>query len=60
MLPALVEDGLISEFVFVHIPETTNDLQGSEQVRRRIPTALMLFTAVQCVAVNEEAYSETF
>ncbi|KAJ8282584.1 hypothetical protein COCON_G00051030 [Conger conger] len=35
-LPALVEDGLISEFVFVHIPETTNDLQGSEQITQAV------------------------
>ncbi|KAL4635621.1 germinal-center associated nuclear protein [Arapaima gigas] len=31
-LKMLVEDGLISEYVVVHIPETTNDLQGSKQV----------------------------
>ncbi|KAJ8247072.1 hypothetical protein GJAV_G00258440 [Gymnothorax javanicus] len=36
MLPELVEDGVISEFVFVHIPETTSDLQGSEQVSQAV------------------------
>ncbi|KAI1884892.1 hypothetical protein AGOR_G00214560 [Albula goreensis] len=36
MLPALVEDGLISEYVFIHIPETINDLQGSEQVSQAV------------------------
>uniref|UniRef100_A0A8C7PY41 Germinal-center associated nuclear protein n=1 Tax=Oncorhynchus mykiss TaxID=8022 RepID=A0A8C7PY41_ONCMY len=36
MLQTLVEDGLISEHVFVHIPETTSDLQGSEQVSQAV------------------------
>ncbi|CAB1346720.1 unnamed protein product [Coregonus sp. 'balchen'] len=36
MLQTLVEDGLISEHVFVHIPETTSDLQGSEQVSEAV------------------------
>lgn len=31
-LKALVDDGLISEYIFVHIPETTTDMQGTEQV----------------------------
>ncbi|XP_030643492.1 germinal-center associated nuclear protein [Chanos chanos] len=31
-LKMLVEDGLISEYTFIRIPETTNDMQGSEQV----------------------------
>lgn len=32
MLNMLVKDGLISEYIFVHIPATLTDLQGSEQV----------------------------
>lgn len=32
-LHTLVTDGLISEYTFFFIPETTNDLQGSKQVR---------------------------
>lgn len=32
MLPKLVEDGLISEYIFLFIPETTSDLQGSKQL----------------------------
>jgi len=32
MLNMLVKDGLISEYIFVHIPATLSDLQGSEQV----------------------------
>ncbi|KAL0964023.1 hypothetical protein UPYG_G00317270 [Umbra pygmaea] len=36
MLQMLVEDGLISEHVMVHIPETTTDLQGSEQVSEAV------------------------
>uniref|UniRef100_A0A673HID2 Germinal-center associated nuclear protein n=1 Tax=Sinocyclocheilus rhinocerous TaxID=307959 RepID=A0A673HID2_9TELE len=32
MLNMLVNDGLISEYIFVHIPATLTDLQGSEQV----------------------------
>lgn len=32
-LHTLVKDGLISEYTFFFIPETTNDLQGSKQVR---------------------------
>ncbi|XP_041925259.1 germinal-center associated nuclear protein [Alosa sapidissima] len=32
MLKALVDDGLISEYIFIRIPETTNDMQGTEQV----------------------------
>uniref|UniRef100_A0A673YSM1 Germinal-center associated nuclear protein n=1 Tax=Salmo trutta TaxID=8032 RepID=A0A673YSM1_SALTR len=36
MLQTLVEDGLISEHVFVHIPETTSDLHGSEQVSQAV------------------------
>ncbi|KAJ8012892.1 hypothetical protein DPEC_G00047600 [Dallia pectoralis] len=36
MLQALVEDGLISEHTFILIPETTNDLQGSEQVNEAV------------------------
>ncbi|TRZ03754.1 hypothetical protein DNTS_009746 [Danionella cerebrum] len=31
-LNMLLRDGLISEYVFVHIPETLTDLQGSEQM----------------------------
>ncbi|XP_057684683.1 germinal-center associated nuclear protein [Corythoichthys intestinalis] len=31
-LPMLVKDGLISEYTFLFIPETTNDLQGSKQL----------------------------
>lgn len=32
LLDMLVKDGLISEYIFVHIPATLNDLQGSEQM----------------------------
>lgn len=32
MLHTLVREGLISEYKFVFIPETTSDLQGSNQV----------------------------
>ncbi|KAM4608580.1 germinal-center associated nuclear protein [Polymixia lowei] len=32
MLQTLVEERLISEYMFFHIPETTSDLQGSEQL----------------------------
>uniref|UniRef100_A0A8C1G108 Germinal-center associated nuclear protein n=1 Tax=Cyprinus carpio TaxID=7962 RepID=A0A8C1G108_CYPCA len=32
MLNTLVKDGLISEYIFVHIPATLTDLQGSEQM----------------------------
>lgn len=32
MLNTLVEEGLISEYMFLFIPETTSDLQGSKQV----------------------------
>lgn len=32
MLAKLVEDGLISEYIFFFIPETTSDLQGSKQL----------------------------
>ncbi|XP_036400726.1 germinal-center associated nuclear protein [Megalops cyprinoides] len=35
-LQTLVEDGVISEYMFVHIPETTNDLQVSEQVTQAV------------------------
>ncbi|XP_052462494.1 germinal-center associated nuclear protein isoform X1 [Carassius gibelio] len=36
MLNMFVRDGLISEYIFVHIPETLNDLQGSEQMSQII------------------------
>lgn len=32
MLDILVKEGLISEYTFLFIPETTSDLQGSKQV----------------------------
>lgn len=32
LLDTLVRDGLISEYIFAHIPATLNDLQGSEQM----------------------------
>ena len=32
MLQTLVEEGLISEHVFYHIPESTSDMQASHQV----------------------------
>ncbi|XP_061679793.1 germinal-center associated nuclear protein [Syngnathoides biaculeatus] len=32
MLPVLVKDGLISEYMLLFIPETTNDMQGSKQL----------------------------
>ncbi|XP_043105018.1 germinal-center associated nuclear protein [Puntigrus tetrazona] len=32
MLNILVKEGLISEYIFVHIPATLTDLQGSEQM----------------------------
>ncbi|KAF4108846.1 hypothetical protein G5714_009919 [Onychostoma macrolepis] len=32
MLNMLVKDGLISEYIFVHVPATLTDLQGSEQM----------------------------
>ncbi|XP_030614652.1 germinal-center associated nuclear protein [Archocentrus centrarchus] len=34
MLHTLVKDGLISEYTFFFIPETTNDLQGSKQLNQ--------------------------
>uniref|UniRef100_A0A8C9WGI3 Germinal-center associated nuclear protein n=1 Tax=Scleropages formosus TaxID=113540 RepID=A0A8C9WGI3_SCLFO len=61
MLKSLVEDGLISEYVFVHIPETTNDLQGSKQVsqvvkwlasRSPAPVQLSSQTLVQFVEMG--------
>ena len=41
MLLSLVEDGLISKYVFIHIPETTSDLQGSKQVQLRADASLL-------------------
>ena len=32
MLQTLVEEGLISEHMFYHIPESTSDIQASHQV----------------------------
>lgn len=32
MLNELVKDGIISEYIFIHIPAALTDLQGSEQV----------------------------
>lgn len=32
MLNALVKDGIISEYIFIHIPAALTDLQGSEQM----------------------------
>ncbi|XP_056145681.1 germinal-center associated nuclear protein [Lampris incognitus] len=34
MLQELVGDSLISEYIFFHIPETTSDLQGSQQLNQ--------------------------
>ncbi|KAM4558443.1 germinal-center associated nuclear protein [Odontesthes bonariensis] len=34
MLHTLMKEGLISEYTFFFIPETTSDLQGSEQLRQ--------------------------
>ncbi|MBN3314505.1 GANP protein, partial [Atractosteus spatula] len=36
MLQALVEENLISEYIFVHVPHSTNDLQGSEQIHQAV------------------------
>ncbi|XP_041663549.1 germinal-center associated nuclear protein isoform X2 [Cheilinus undulatus] len=36
MLPTLVNEGLISEFTFIFIPETTSDLQGSKQLNHAL------------------------
>ncbi|XP_062390501.1 germinal-center associated nuclear protein [Sardina pilchardus] len=36
MLKALVDDGVISEYIFIRIPETTNDMQGTEQVSQAV------------------------
>ncbi|KAL2081524.1 hypothetical protein ACEWY4_023377 [Coilia grayii] len=36
MLKTLVDDGFISDYMFVRIPETTNDMQGTEQVRQAV------------------------
>lgn len=33
MLPLLVKDGLIAEYTLLFIPETTNDMQGTKQVK---------------------------
>ncbi|KAM3862155.1 germinal-center associated nuclear protein [Diretmus argenteus] len=58
MLRTLVEQGLISEYIFFDIPETTSDLQGSEQLNQathwllaRTPPHLLLScqTLVQLV-----------
>lgn len=46
MLPTLVEEGLISEHTFYHIPDTTSDLQASQQV---LPTHSLL--------INEHKFS---
>ncbi|XP_024661247.2 germinal-center associated nuclear protein [Maylandia zebra] len=35
-LHTLVTDGLISEYTFFFIPETTNDLQGSKQINQAV------------------------
>lgn len=32
MLQTLVKEGLVSEYTFFFIPETTSDLQGSKKV----------------------------
>ncbi len=50
MLNMLVKDGLISEYIFVHVPATLTDLQGSEQVSLQINienTQLFLFNIVK-------------
>ncbi|XP_048827821.1 germinal-center associated nuclear protein-like [Brienomyrus brachyistius] len=58
MLQTLIEEGLISEYMFVHIPETTNEPQGSEQIRHAVrwlaarstaPARLVSQTLVQVV-----------
>ncbi|XP_073329353.1 germinal-center associated nuclear protein [Pagrus major] len=36
MLPTLVMEGLISEYTFLFIPETTSDLQGSNQLSQAL------------------------
>lgn len=36
MLSKLIEDGLISEYIFIFIPETTCDLQGSKQLTKAL------------------------
>ncbi|CAJ1078722.1 germinal-center associated nuclear protein isoform X1 [Xyrichtys novacula] len=36
MLHTLVEEGVISEYTFIFIPETTSDLQGSRQLSRAV------------------------
>nr|XP_046259110.1 germinal-center associated nuclear protein [Scatophagus argus] len=36
MLHTLVKEGLISEYMFLFIPETTSDLQGSKQLRQAL------------------------
>lgn len=32
MLKTLVQDGLISEYIFIHLSGSVTDLQGSKQV----------------------------
>ncbi|XP_074514474.1 germinal-center associated nuclear protein [Sebastes fasciatus] len=58
MLETLVQEGLISEYTFFFIPETTSDLQGSKQLsqatrwllaRAPPPTPLSCQTLVQLV-----------
>nr|XP_023665832.1 germinal-center associated nuclear protein isoform X1 [Paramormyrops kingsleyae] len=58
MLQTLIEEGLISEYMFIHIPETTNEPRGSEQVRHAVrwlaarsvaPAQLVSQTLVQLV-----------
>lgn len=36
MLNTLIKDGLISEYIFIHIPAALTDLQGSEQVGTKL------------------------
>uniref|UniRef100_A0A3Q3WCP2 Germinal-center associated nuclear protein n=1 Tax=Mola mola TaxID=94237 RepID=A0A3Q3WCP2_MOLML len=57
MLNTLVEEGLISEYMFLFIPETTSDLQGSKQMnwllaRAPPPIPLSCQTLVQLVETS--------
>ncbi|XP_037120761.1 germinal-center associated nuclear protein isoform X2 [Syngnathus acus] len=61
MLPMLVKDGLISEYMLSFIPESTNDMQGSKELscalrwlvpRAPAPIPLCCRTLVQVVEAN--------
>ncbi|KAM9850955.1 germinal-center associated nuclear protein [Aulostomus maculatus] len=66
MLQTLVKDGLISEYTFLFIPETTSDLQGSKQLNHalhwllaRAPPSLPL-SCLTLVQLVESSLSREF